>query len=113
MTSLALHRPTLSELAIRQQWLRDLQMMAFNAGWHLRHAGYDDATGCIDWPEAEWEAFIADYSEPARAGYFYLRDVGAGEFVGHTHYHLNNHGDAESGTNVVPARSGAGRRRCR
>lgn len=79
-------------------------MMAYNAGWELQHPGYDNETGCIDWPQSQWDGFLAVYQrDPAQADYFYLRDVRADEYIGHVHYTVSG-GDAEIGINIIPER---------
>lgn len=101
--------PGRADFAVRQRWLADPQMMSFNAGWEVRHPGYDKATGCIVWDETEWDAFEARLALPAdRQGYFYLREIASGEPVGHVHYLVDDDGRAEIGVNVVPGRRGQG-----
>ncbi len=104
---LRLHRPRREELPIRQGWLADPDLMAYNAGWDVSFPGYDPATGCIDWPEPMWEGFVEAYlaADPARAGYWYLHLDGVP--VGHAHYRIV--GDiAHIGVMVVPGRRGQG-----
>lgn len=106
---LELHVPSRAELVVRQRWLADPEMMAFNAHWDLTHPGYDAATGCIDWPEREWPAFEARLRLPVeRQGYFYVRDTSTGAFVGHAHYEVDPTQVASVGLNVVPAMRGQG-----
>lgn len=106
MTRLRLHRPDASELGVRQAWLRDPAMMAYNVGWDVPHPGYDRTTGCIEWPEDEWPAFLQRYApehEPD-AGYFYLQDAATGAFFGHVHYRVERPArEAHIGINVVPS----------
>lgn len=84
-------------------------MMSFNAGWLLPHAGYDAATGCIDWTESAWPEFESRLARPAsQQGYFYVRDDQTDTFIGHVHYEVGDDGDAEIGLNVIPVRRGAG-----
>lgn len=105
---LSLHVPTLAELAVRQAWLADPEMMAYNAGWDIASPGYDRGTGCIDWPQAEWPAFVARLRRPlSECGYYYVRDE-AGADLGHAHYELDDHGRAHLGINVVPSHRGQG-----
>ncbi|HZL04517.1 MAG TPA: hypothetical protein VFE45_03705, partial [Coriobacteriia bacterium] len=52
---------------MRQAWLADPQMMAYNARWNVNYPGYDSVTGCIDWPETQWSAFEARLLLRARA----------------------------------------------
>ncbi|HMO66795.1 MAG TPA: hypothetical protein PKE47_16530 [Verrucomicrobiota bacterium] len=60
--------------------------MAYNAGWNVSHPGYDRDTGCIDWPESEWDAFAERLALPAgQQGYFYVLELEVGAFIGHAH----------------------------
>lgn len=106
---LELHVPTRDDFAVRRSWLLDPEMMSYNAGWQLAHPGYDRRTGCIDWPEAEWDAFEQRLALPAsEQGYWYVQDTGTDGFVGHVHYQLDPPGSAQLGLNVVPGRRGTG-----
>lgn len=101
--------PTRAEFGVRQEWLRDPGFMAYNAGWNVRHPGYDPTTGCIEWPESEWDAFAERLAFPAaRHGYFYVRDLETGRFVGHAHYAVEPDGAAHIGINVAPTHRGRG-----
>lgn len=87
----------------------DPQMMSYNAGWQIPHAGYDSTTGCIDWPEEDWPVFERRLAMPAsEQGYFYVEDDQTGEFVGHVHYQVDPDGTAQIGLNVIPGRRGLG-----
>ena len=102
---LRLHVPSLEEFAVRRGWLLDPEMMSFNAGWQITHAGYDPISGCVDWPAEEWPAFERRLAMPAsEQGYFYVQDGEAGEFLGHVHYEADGHGVAHIGLNVIPER---------
>jgi GNAT superfamily N-acetyltransferase len=106
---LEFHVPTPEEFRVRQAWLADPEMMAYNADWDVSYPGYDRATGCIDWPESQWPAFEARLRLPAgRQGYFYVLDTETGAFVGHAHYRVDMDGAARIGLNVVPSRRGSG-----
>ncbi len=106
---LELHVPTRAELGVRQQWLSDPGFMAYNAGWDVSYPGYDRVTGCIEWPESQWDAFVERLALPAdRQGYFYVRDCETGAFVGHAHCAVEPDGAAHIGLNVVPASRGRG-----
>lgn len=101
--------PARAELGVRQTWLRDPEFMAYNAGWDVSHPGYDRDTGCVEWPESEWEAFAERLALPAdRQGYFYVRDTETGELVGHAHYTIEPDGAAHIGLNIVPGCRGRG-----
>lgn len=106
---LELYVPDRAEFGVRQAWLSDPDFMAYNAGWLVSYPGYDRSTGCIEWPESEWDAFAERLALPAdRQGYFYVRDTEAGAFVGHAHYSVEPDGAAHLGINVVPAHRGRG-----
>lgn len=78
-------------------------MMAYNAGWELSHPGYDNDTGCIEWPEAEWDDFEERVAlPPERQGYFFVEDM-HGTPLGHAHYWVTDD-IAEIGFNIVPSR---------
>ena len=93
-------RPHPGGLGVRQQWLSDPGFMAYNAGWDVQaHPGYDRVTGCIEWPESQWDAFVERLALPAdRQGYFYVRDCETGAFVGHAHCAVEPDGAAQSGS---------------
>ncbi|USR79169.1 GNAT family N-acetyltransferase [Arcanobacterium pinnipediorum] len=99
---LQLHIPSYAELSYRQQWMGDPEMMSYNAGWHISHPGYDNSTGCIDWPQSEWQQFLDVYcSDATRAGYFYLAHTPTHQFIGHAHYRIVDD-EAHIGINVIP-----------
>lgn len=54
---LHLHIPECSELWYRQQILSDADTMDYNKGYHLDFEGYHNDTGCIDFPESQWESW--------------------------------------------------------
>ncbi|WP_448630966.1 GNAT family N-acetyltransferase [Cellulomonas soli] len=103
-----LHVPSRPELGIRQLWLRDPEMMSYNAGWDVRYAGYDPITGCIDWPESEWSEFEARLRIPAsQQGYYFVRDADDDQPVGDAYYEVS--GSAASiGITIVPTRRSQG-----
>ena len=102
-----LHPPRPDEFGVRQRWLSDPEMMAYNIGWNIAHPGYHADTGCIDWPESEWPQFAARLARPAsQQGYFYVRDDLTGVDLGHVHYEVDADGIAAIGLNVIPSRRG-------
>jgi len=106
---LRLRVPTRADFPTRRAWLADPGFMAFNAGWDLPHPGYDRATGCVAWPEPEWDAFETRIARPAAVqGYFFVRDDASAEDLGHAHYSVDEDGAAEIGLNLVPSARGRG-----
>lgn len=106
---LEFHVPTRAEFHVRQEWMSDPDFMAYNAGWNSAFPGYDRDTGCIAWPESEWDAFAERLELPAhRYGYFYVLDTRTGAFVGHAHYEVGADGVAHIGLNVVAELRGRG-----
>lgn len=84
-------------------------MMSFNAGWVIDYPGYDRTTGCIDWPDGEWDAFEARLAQPvSRSGYYFVDDTSSAAYVGHAHYRVDDLRTAHVGLNVVPSRRGEG-----
>ena len=85
--SLSLHVPEFKELSYRQKILSDPETMNYNAGYNLGFDGYDNLTGCIDFPETDWEEWYEYFigNEPYR---FYAYIVNSdGEFVGEVNLH--------------------------
>jgi len=101
--------PTRPELLVRQRWLSDPDVMAYNAGWGGSRPGYDADTGCLAWPESEWDRFAGRLARPAdQQGYFYVRDTVTEVLVGDAHYEVGLDGAASIGLMVVPALRGRG-----
>lgn len=82
--------------------------MSYNAGWDLTHPGYDRSTGCIDWPESQWDAFEDRLRLPrGEHGYYFVEDGVTGAALGHVHY-LVEECVASIGLNVIPSFRGQG-----
>lgn len=110
-TSLAitLRHPTLDEMSLRQAWLADRYMMSFNRGWALKARGYDNATGCLEFPPDVWPAWYdAWVRQPSDRNYWFI-DL-QGHAVGHAFFRLDTQDGrvAHVGVNVVPAQRGRG-----
>lgn len=60
--------------------------MSYNAGYNLGFDGYDNETGCIDFPESEWADWYGYFigQEPER---FYAYIETDGEFIGEVNLH--------------------------
>lgn len=87
---ISLHIPTYAELWYRQKLLADPATMGYNRGYDLDFAGYDRATGCIDFPEAEWRDFWDGWCtghDPQRFYAYVMRSDGL--FLGEVNLHRN------------------------
>lgn len=92
--TLQLYKPLPSDLWYRKQLLSDPETMAYNRGYELGFAGYHNDTGCIDFPESEWEAWYRFFcqSEPERY-YAYIVRCSDGVFLGEVNLHQNASGN--------------------
>ncbi len=88
MSRLCLHVPELNEFWYRKKLMEDPETMRYNRGYDLDFAGYDKGTGCIAFPEEEWESCYNYFvgHEPERF-YAYLVNTENGEFVGEVNVH--------------------------
>lgn len=88
MSRLCLHVPELNEFWYRKKLMEDPETMSYNRGYDLDFAGYDKETGCIAFPEEEWESCYNYFvgHEPERF-YAYLVNTENGEFVGEVNAH--------------------------
>lgn len=88
MSRLCLHVPELNEFWYRKKLMEDPETMSYNRGYDLDFAGYDKGTGCIAFPEEEWESCYNYFvgNEPERF-YAYLVNTENGEFVGEVNAH--------------------------
>lgn len=105
---LSLRIPERAEFATRQAWLADPDFMSYNAGWSIDFPGYDVGTGCVDWPESQWDAFEERLRRPQdEQGYHFVIDLLTGATLGHVHYTVDG-GTASIGFNVVTSPRGQG-----
>lgn len=87
---LRLHVPEFNELDYRRKILSDPETMSYNAGYNLDFDGYDNETGCIDFPESEWADWYGYFVNSGERFYAYIETDG--EFIGE----VNLHGASES-----------------
>ena len=87
--SLELYVPrTAADMAFRREMMEDPDTMAYNAGWEVSYPGYHKDTGCIDFPEPEWEADFARLTRQAPGQFYaYLREKSSGAFLGEVSFH--------------------------
>lgn len=107
---LALHVPSLAEMWYRQKLMSDPETMSYNRGYDLSFEGYHRDTGCIDFPESEWERAHRRLTERApEQWYAYLVRKEDGEFVGEVNVHRSTDGGwYDMGIVVEACRRGQG-----
>ena len=88
-----LHIPDISELWYRQHLMSDAETMSYNRGYEA-FVGYDRDTGCIAFPESEWEEWYQYFigNEPKRfCAYIVRKEDGA--FIGEVNLHESSEHD--------------------
>lgn len=91
---LYLYTPVYSELWYRQKLLSDPETMSYNKGYNLGFEGYDNETGCIDFPQNKWQSWY-DYfigNEPERY-YAYIVREDDNAFIGEVNLHKSKNAD--------------------
>lgn len=83
MSDLELYIPKREDLCFRRELLSDPDTMGYNKGYDLGLPEYHNDTGCIDFPEKNWDGWYARWvnREPERF-YAYLRRKEDGAFLG-------------------------------
>ncbi len=83
MPELELYIPKRADLWFRRELLSDPDTMSYNRGYDLGFPEYHNDTGCIDFPEKNWDGWYARWvdAEPERF-YAYLRRREDGAFLG-------------------------------
>lgn len=91
---LVLHVPGLKEMTYRQGILAQPETMDYNRGQMIDAPGYDVATGCIDFPMADWRYWrdVWLWREPSRYS-AYLMEEETGGFVGEVCYYYDMEAD--------------------
>lgn len=110
MTGIELYVPRREDLWFRQKLLADPATMSYNKGYELGFPEYHNDTGCIDFPESNWDGWYARWvdGEPERF-YAYLRDKETGEFLGEVNlYQTTGPGVYEMGIVLHSAQRGKG-----
>ena len=85
---LCLYVPQLQQLDYRQKIMSDPDTMSYNKGYDLNFSGYHKDTGCIDFPQSEWQEWY-DYfigHEPERF-YAYILRKEDNTFIGEVNVH--------------------------
>jgi len=94
---LKLHVPGIRDMEYRQKLLMQPETMSYNRGLGEDIPGYDNETGCIDFPKTDWRYWrdVWLWREPERFS-AYLLDEESGEFVGEGCYYYDMEADAHS-----------------
>jgi diamine N-acetyltransferase len=87
---LHLHVPSYEELNYKELILSQPETMNYNRGYDMNISGYDKITGCIDFPQTEWESWYNFWigNEPNRY-YAYIAQNENNAFVGEVNIHLS------------------------
>lgn len=72
MSDLYLHVPQFSELSYRSKILSDPATMGYNANYNLGFEGYNNQTGCINFPESEWQQWFNAFIGRKERFYAYI-----------------------------------------
>ena len=88
-----LHVPELGELWYRKQIMSDPDTMSYNKGYE-EFEGYDKSTGCIEFPEENWDGWYAYFigHEPQRF-YAYVVRKEDHAFIGEVNLHKSSEND--------------------
>ncbi len=82
-----LHVPAFEDLWFRKECMSDPQTMHYNAGYDVHYDGYHFDTGCIDFPEDEWQSWVE--KKLNNPNFFYAYIVSNNQFVGYVNFNKN------------------------
>ena len=90
MMKLKLHVPSIREMDYRQKLLAQPETMSYNANQPYEADGYDQRTGCIEFPIQDWRYWrdVWLWHEPSRYS-AYIMDEETGAFVGEGCYYYD------------------------
>lgn len=109
MNRVELYVPTIEELDYRQGIMADPETMSYNKEYDLGFEGYHNDTGCIDFPESEWQDWY-DYfvgQEPERF-YAYIKRKEDGTFIGEVNVHKSSDDHYDMGIMIEAKYRGQG-----
>ena len=94
MEKLELYIPKRNELWFRQKMMSNPETMSYNANWDVDWDGYHRETGCIDFPESEWDEWYEYWTdnEPERF-YAYIKRGSDGVWIGELNFHYTQEND--------------------
>jgi len=82
MSDLELYIPKREDLWFRRELLSDPDTMSYNKGYDLGFPEYHFDTGCIDFPEENWDGWYARWVNATGRFYAYLLRREDGAFLG-------------------------------
>lgn len=91
MSNIYLKVPSTQELHPRQEWMKDINTMSYNAGYDIDLKGYDKITGTITKTDEEMITWYNNWVNKEPDKYFaYIFDKDIREPIGEVYYYLNN-----------------------
>lgn len=84
--------PTIEDYWYEQKLQSDPNTMSYNAGYDVFFEGYHYDTGCIDFPESNWQITF-DKRNESKDFFAYIKDEDIDEYIGYCNYHYNVHCD--------------------
>ncbi len=89
--SIYLKVPNINELHYRQEWMKDINTMSYNAGYDMDLKGYDKETGIIAKTDEEMITWYNNWTNKEPDKYFaYIYDKEIEEPIGEVYYYLEN-----------------------
>lgn len=107
MKNVSLYVPKIKDFWFRQRCMQDPETMNYNAGYDICFSGYHYDTGCIDFPESEWQKFEEKLKNP-NFFYAYIVDEKTKEFVGYLNFNKRDDGSATMGIVIFSKFRGQG-----
>ncbi len=89
MKKIDLYVPRLEDMWFRRKCMSDKKTMEYNAGYDVAFDGYNNQTGCIDFPEEKWESWYQEKMTNPNFFYAYIKDVNTNEFIGYVNFNKN------------------------
>ena len=89
--SIYLKVPNIDELHYRQEWMKDINTMSYNAGYDMDLKGYDKETGTITKTDEEMITWYNNWTNKEPDKFFaYIYDKEIEEPIGEVYYYLEN-----------------------
>ena len=89
-----LYIPKVDELNYRQALLLQSDTMNYNKGFEIDNANYHKDTGCIYFPESQWESWYNSWVGNKPDYYYaYIKRTSDNQFVGEVNLHFNRDHD--------------------